>query len=46
MVLSAVGMKMQGSARSVYVNKFHSPVFKLFENNTEETLLTYMEKAY
>lgn len=30
MALSEVGLKMQGSARSAFVNKFHSPVFKLF----------------
>lgn len=35
MVLSEVGLKMQGSARAAFVNKFHSPVFKLFETNQE-----------
>lgn len=46
MVLSSVGMKMQGSARSAFVNKFHSPVFKMFELNQEEMLIEFMEQAY
>lgn len=46
MVLYSVGLKMQGSARSAFVNKFHSPVFKLFEINQEEILIKYMEEAY
>jgi hypothetical protein len=38
-VLCAVGPKIQGTARSAFVNKFHSPVFRLLENNQEEGLL-------
>ncbi len=30
----------------MFVNKFHSPVFKLFENNQDESLIEYLEKAY
>ena len=37
---------MQGTARSAFVNKFHSPVFKLFEINQEEMLIEFMEEAY
>lgn len=39
MALSEVGLKMQGSARAAFVNKFHSPVFKLFEINQDELLI-------
>jgi len=46
MVLSALGPKIQGTARSLFVNKFHSPVFKLIENNQDEYLISYIEKAY
>ncbi len=37
---------MQGVARSVFVNKFHSPMFKLFENNQDESLIEYLQEAY
>ena len=37
---------MQGTAKSLFVNKFHSPVFKLMENNQEEHLISFIEKAY
>jgi len=33
---------MQGTARSIFVNKFHSPVFKLMETNTDEQLIPYI----
>jgi hypothetical protein len=46
MILTALGPKMQGIARSIFVNKFHSPVFKLYENNNEESLIPFVEKAY
>lgn len=42
MTLTEVGLKMQGSARSAFVNKFHSPIFKLFESNQDETLIEWM----
>lgn len=37
---------MQGTARSIFVNKFHSPVFKLIETNSDESLVSYIEKAF
>jgi hypothetical protein len=37
---------MQGTARSIFVNKFHSPVFKIIETNIEESLIPYIEKAF
>jgi len=37
---------MQGTARSLYVNKFHSPVFKLIETTQEESLIPDIENAY
>lgn len=46
MVLSALGERMEGTARSNYVNKFHSPVFKLMEENLEEPLIPFIERAY
>ena len=46
MVLASVGSKMQGTARSAFVNKFHSPVFKLFETNQDEFLIAHIEQAY
>jgi hypothetical protein len=46
MVLSALGEKMEGTARSNFVNKFHSPVFKLMEENLEEILIPFIERSY
>ena len=46
MVLSKVALKTQGSARSVLVNRFHSPVFKLFESGQDEATLPILEEAY
>lgn len=37
---------MQGLARTTFVNKFHSPIFKLFETNTDEDLLPSIELVY
>lgn len=37
---------MQGTSRSIFVNKFHSPIFKLVENNLDEQLIPLIEKAY
>ncbi len=45
-VLAKLGQRMQGVARSVFVNKFHSPMFKLFENNQDESLIEYLQEAY
>jgi hypothetical protein len=46
MSLTSIAGKMQGTARSIFVNKFHSPIFKLIETNSEESLVPYVEKAY
>ena len=44
--LTSIASKMQGTARFSFVNKFHSPIFKLMETNTDEQLIPYIEKAY
>lgn len=46
MSLASLATKMQGTTRSIFVNKFHSPVFKLMEVNSDESLIPYIERAY
>lgn len=46
MVLYSLIDHIDESKKSYVINKFHSPVFRLFETNSDENLQLRIAKAY